>query len=244
MCRPLKGCTNNYSEKRLRTQPPFDVCPTPAGGNLNRIVTKSLERSLARETDPDADGEHHAPEITYDEQFYPARPKRFRPSRAPLAAAPDRRPPRRRRRDRRQPRVRRVARRGVDAARRQPARLAALRPGQHVAEPVRAPGPARGARARVGLVHRLPAVVRHPHGRDVTCPRSPTAGCGRRSARSASTRVHTGPVKQAGGLNGRRLTPSIDGHFDRISMEVDPEFGTEERVPHACARPPPSTRAR
>ena len=47
--------------------------------------------------------------------------------------------------------------------------------------------------------------------------------------------VHTGPVKQAGGLNGRRLTPSIDGHFDRISMQVDPEFGTEEEFRTLCA---------
>ena len=39
----------------------------------------------------------------------------------------------------------------------------------------------------------------------------------------------------AGGLNGRRLTPSIDGHFDRISMQVDPEFGTEEQFRMLCA---------
>ena len=47
--------------------------------------------------------------------------------------------------------------------------------------------------------------------------------------------VHTGPVKQAGGLNGRRLTPSVDGHFDRISMEVDPAFGTEDEFRRLCA---------
>ena len=47
--------------------------------------------------------------------------------------------------------------------------------------------------------------------------------------------VHTGPVKQAGGLNGRRLTPSVDGHFDRISMEVDPDFGTEDEFRRLCA---------
>ena len=40
--------------------------------------------------------------------------------------------------------------------------------------------------------------------------------------------IHTGPVKQAGGLDGWRQTPSVDGHFDRISMAVDPEFGTED----------------
>ena len=39
--------------------------------------------------------------------------------------------------------------------------------------------------------------------------------------------VHTGPVKRAGGLDGWRLTPSVDGHFDRISTHIDPMFGTE-----------------
>jgi trehalose synthase len=40
--------------------------------------------------------------------------------------------------------------------------------------------------------------------------------------------VHTGPVKQAGGVDGWETTPSVDGHFDRISMQVDLAFGTEE----------------
>jgi hypothetical protein len=29
--------------------------------------------------------------------------------------------------------------------------------------------------------------------------------------------VHTGPVKRAGGILGVETTPSVDGHFDRIS---------------------------
>jgi hypothetical protein len=29
--------------------------------------------------------------------------------------------------------------------------------------------------------------------------------------------VHTGPVKRAGGISGWDVTPSVDGHFDRIS---------------------------
>ncbi len=40
--------------------------------------------------------------------------------------------------------------------------------------------------------------------------------------------VHTGPVKLAGGVEGWRNTPSIDGHFDRISTKIDPLFGTED----------------
>ncbi len=47
--------------------------------------------------------------------------------------------------------------------------------------------------------------------------------------------VHTGPVKQAGGLLGWRQTPSVDGHFDRISMQVDPAFGTEAEFRELCA---------
>src|SRR5690349_1352664 len=39
--------------------------------------------------------------------------------------------------------------------------------------------------------------------------------------------VHTGPVKRAGGISGWRTTPSVDGHFDRMSTEIDPAFGTE-----------------
>lgn len=40
--------------------------------------------------------------------------------------------------------------------------------------------------------------------------------------------LHTGPLKLAGGISGWGHTPSIDGHFDRISMAIDPLFGTED----------------
>ncbi|WP_375424601.1 maltose alpha-D-glucosyltransferase [uncultured Friedmanniella sp.] len=40
--------------------------------------------------------------------------------------------------------------------------------------------------------------------------------------------VHTGPVKLAGGISGWDPTPSVDGHFDRISTQIDSAFGTEE----------------
>ena len=42
--------------------------------------------------------------------------------------------------------------------------------------------------------------------------------------------LHTGPVKRAGGISGWESTPSVDGHFDRISTQIDPAFGTR-RVP-------------
>jgi trehalose synthase len=40
--------------------------------------------------------------------------------------------------------------------------------------------------------------------------------------------VHTGPMKRSGGVRGREYTPTIDGNFDRISLEIDPGFGTQE----------------
>ena len=47
-------------------------------------------------------------------------------------------------------------------------------------------------------------------------------------ARIGIRAIHTGPVKLAGGISGWTRTPSIDGHFDRISMTIDPMFGTED----------------
>lgn len=40
--------------------------------------------------------------------------------------------------------------------------------------------------------------------------------------------IHTGPTKLSGGLKGREITPTIDGNFDRISLDIDPLYGTEE----------------
>ena len=38
--------------------------------------------------------------------------------------------------------------------------------------------------------------------------------------------IHTGPMRRAGGITGRRYTPSVDGLFDRIELTVDPLYGT------------------
>jgi trehalose synthase len=40
--------------------------------------------------------------------------------------------------------------------------------------------------------------------------------------------LHTGPVKRAGGIRGWQETPSVDGHFDRIGTQIDPAFGDED----------------
>ena len=38
--------------------------------------------------------------------------------------------------------------------------------------------------------------------------------------------IHTGPMKRAGGINGRTYTGTIDGSFDRIGFDIDAQFGT------------------
>src|SRR5262249_57597448 len=38
--------------------------------------------------------------------------------------------------------------------------------------------------------------------------------------------LHTGPVNRAGGVEGRNYTPSLDGWFDRISLDLDPSLGS------------------
>ena len=48
------------------------------------------------------------------------------------------------------------------------------------------------------------------------------------------TAIHTGPVKKAGGISGWDATPSVDGHFDRISTQFDDEFGTEDEFRAMC----------
>ncbi len=47
--------------------------------------------------------------------------------------------------------------------------------------------------------------------------------------------LHTGPVKVAGGISGWSMTPSIDGHFDRISTHIDGAFGTEDEFRLMCS---------
>ncbi len=48
------------------------------------------------------------------------------------------------------------------------------------------------------------------------------------------TAIHTGPVKRAGGIRDWQETPSVDGHFDRISTQIDPAFGTEDEFRRLC----------
>ena len=40
--------------------------------------------------------------------------------------------------------------------------------------------------------------------------------------------LHTGPVKRSGGITRRDYTETIDGWFDRVSLDIDPQLGTED----------------
>ncbi|WP_437881531.1 maltose alpha-D-glucosyltransferase [Pseudomonas sp. LRF_L74] len=42
--------------------------------------------------------------------------------------------------------------------------------------------------------------------------------------------IHTGPLKLGGGLEGREYTPSVDGNFDRASLRIDPQYGSEDEL--------------
>ncbi|MGN0903719.1 MAG: maltose alpha-D-glucosyltransferase [Alphaproteobacteria bacterium] len=40
--------------------------------------------------------------------------------------------------------------------------------------------------------------------------------------------LRTGPEKVSGGIRGRETTPTVDGYFDRIKLDISPDFGTDE----------------
>ena len=51
--------------------------------------------------------------------------------------------------------------------------------------------------------------------------------------------LHTDPIERAGGIEGTNYTQTIDGWFDRISLDLDPVFGPKT-TSSRCSRPPTS----
>jgi trehalose synthase len=181
---------------------------------------------------PDDESAGHEPsEITYDEQFYPARPRRLRPI------------------------ARRIAPRPTEA------RGEPVASNKHYVDWLVAESMLSDANALAkqlsGSGNMLQNPFAHPDPRSalkraavwftayplsfVTRPdQSFLSGLAEPSLWAAFTRIgvdaiHTGPVKKAGGLDGWRQTPSVDGHFDRISMQVDPQFGSADDFRNLCA---------
>ncbi|MEK8073347.1 maltose alpha-D-glucosyltransferase [Rhodococcoides navarretei] len=179
----------------------------------------------------DPEVQHEPSEITYDEKFYPARPKPLRPSvrRAnrsnsptpdsePVASNPD----------------------YVDWLTEQ----SMLRDAKLIAEqlsgkgsmwqnPYADPDPrAAVERAPVWFTAYPISVINAPQTSFLS-----TLGdekLWQAFSEIGVTAVHTGPVKVAGGIHGWRPTPSVDGHFDRIGMQIDPAFGSEEEFRRLC----------
>ena len=171
-------------------------------------------------------------EITYDEQFYPARPSRLRPS--------ARRP------------LRDIIRSGLPGSTdadneayvrwlvdqsmlRDAGQLASQLSGQGSMwqNPFAHPDPrAAVERAQVWFTAYPLSFMGRPGETFLSSLANPELWKAFR--RVGIDAVHTGPVKLAGGIRGWNLTGSVDGHFDRISMQVDPAFGSEEDFRRVC----------
>jgi trehalose synthase len=41
--------------------------------------------------------------------------------------------------------------------------------------------------------------------------------------------IHTGPMKRSGGIKDGEYTETVDGWFDRITLSIDPHYGTDEQ---------------
>jgi hypothetical protein len=207
-------------------------------------MTKSIDETLTSPADLDLrfaaergaadDGAEHLPsEITYDEQRYPARPTRLRPS------------ARRRLRDRVREALSGDPSAGnekyvkwlVEESMLWDAKQLAIQlsgQGSMFQNPFAHPDP------RAALERASVWFTAYPLSFMTRPGQSFLDGLADRALWQAFMQigidaVHTGPVKQAGGLDGWRQTPSVDGHFDRISMQVDPAFGTEEAFRTLCA---------
>ena len=175
--------------------------------------------------------DHEPSDITYDEPFYPARPRRLRPSARRIIRAPS------------ETEGEPVATNPtyvawlINESMLKDANELARQlsgSGNMLQNPFAHPDP-RAALRRAGVwftAYPLSFVTRQ---NSRSSPDWASRRCGTHSRRSASTQIHTGPVKKAGGFTGWHETPSVDGHFDRISMPVDPEFGSEDEFRALCA---------
>jgi len=168
---------------------------------------------------------HRPSEISFDEQFYPARPRSFRRRRArPQITAED---------------VERLGlakadnRKYVDWLRRrsmlQSARATAR---QYSGTGIMWRNPFSTPRPRVAVRTASVWFTAYPLSLITRPGESYLRTLGDEAlweafAQIGINAVHTGPVKEAGGLNGWQRTPSVDGHFDRISSSIDEVFGTE-----------------
>jgi trehalose synthase len=183
-------------------------------------------------TDDDSTASHEAPPVSYDEQFYPARPKRLRP-RARLRLFP-----------------RRAKEHTGKATGDNPEYVSWLIDQSMLADatdfgkqfsgqasmlqnPFANPDPrAAIEKASVWFTAYPISMITKPGSSFLGTLGDPDLWDA--FARIGIDGLHTGPVKDAGGLDGWEATPSVDGHFDRISTRIDPAFGTEDEFRSMC----------
>lgn len=180
-----------------------------------------------------ADGEPEVPEISYDEQRYPARPRRLRPRDQFRAGG-----------------LRRVTTdprtaNGTNAAyvewlvRQSMLKDADVLGRQLSGQPAMWRNPYARPDARRAIATSDVWFTAYPISLITRPGQSFLAALGDEELwaafeRIGITAIHTGPVKRAGGIQGWQETPSVDGHFDRISTQIDPAFGTEDEFRRLC----------
>ncbi|WP_322410895.1 maltose alpha-D-glucosyltransferase [Microbacterium invictum] len=196
------------------------------------LYTGPIDLPLLHELDNDT-SEPDTPEISYDEQRYPARPRRLRP-----------------RDNLRSGRVRRIATDPRTANGSNPSyvewlvRQSMLKDADVLArqlsgQPSMWRNPYARPDARRAIATSDVWFTAYPISLITRPGQSFLAALGDDALWSAFERVgitaiHTGPVKRAGGIAGWLETPSVDGHFDRISTAIDSAFGTEEEFRALC----------
>lgn len=192
------------------------------------------DRSASGGPPAPADGHHEVSEITYDEQFYPARPKRLRP-RARLRGLF----PRRARPERKGPPsgdnpgyVSWLVEQSMLA---DAATIATQFSGQGSMwqNPFANPDPRAAIdKASVWFTAYPISMITKPGATFLGTLGD--ADLWQAFSAIGIDAIHTGPVKVSGGLSGWEATPSVDGHFDRISTHIDTAFGTEDEFRTLC----------
>ncbi len=196
------------------------------------LYTGPIDLSSLRD-DPDAEVEAETPEISYDEQRYPARPRRLRPRDQFRAGS-----------------LRRVTTDPRTANGTNPSyvewlvRQSMLKDAdvlgrQLSGQPAMWRNPYARPDARRAIATSDVWFTAYPISLITRSGQSFLAALGDEELwaafeRIGITAIHTGPVKRAGGIQGWQETPSVDGHFDRISTQIDPAFGTEEEFRALC----------
>ena len=183
------------------------------------------------------DGEpvHEPTEITFDEYLHPARPRSLRLPAARQAARST---------------AGRSRRTGPPTARTRPTSTGCcsqsmLADANEISQqfsgqgtmwqnPFANPGPRQAVETASVWFTAYPHLADHPARRVVPGRAGRRGACGRRSPRSASRPSTPARSSARAGSRAGSYTPSVDGHFDRISTQIDPAFGTEDEFRAMC----------